>query len=65
MRRYVMECTKLCEGPKAEVARSTRAGQAKFSLFNFVSGWRIVVDWLDHGASLSNVRVALSQRGRS
>ena len=29
MRRYVMERTTHCEGPKAQVARSNRAGQAK------------------------------------
>ena len=29
LRRYVMERTPHCEGPKAQVARSNRAGQAK------------------------------------
>jgi len=31
MRRYVMERTPHCEGPKAQVARSNRAGQAKIA----------------------------------
>ena len=49
MRRYVMERTKLCEGSKAQVARSNRAGQAKISLFNVVSGWLIAIYCVDHG----------------